>query len=171
MSQDHGDPDQKVSEMRRNVSTKFGSQAEISLVTRCCVNCPRTGGPNRFTGFKWPQGERAKNQCLCAPHGLDRPNCSHVSEHKSGKSKWGLSNGGLRPLSSNLRTIVYNCALLWLFLGPLSKGNFRRKMTTIVGNRGQLWTSTLSPHLESPHLDYSADVVSILWSGCTEKGG
>ena len=29
--------------------------------------------------------------------------------------------------------------------GPLSKGNFRRKMTTIVGNRGQLWTSTLSP--------------------------
>ena len=27
-------------------------------------------------------------------------------------------------------------------------------MTTIVGNRGQLWTSTLSPHLESPHLDF-----------------
>ena len=40
------------------------------------------------------------------------------------------------------------------FLGPLSKGNFRSKMTTIVGNRGQLWTSTISPHLLSPHLDF-----------------
>ena len=37
------------------------------------------------------------------------------------------------------------------FLGPLSKGNFRHKMTIIVGNRGQLWTSTLSPHFLSPH--------------------
>ena len=27
-------------------------------------------------------------------------------------------------------------------------------MTTIVGNRGQLWTSTLSTHLLSPHLDF-----------------
>ena len=27
-------------------------------------------------------------------------------------------------------------------------------MTTTVGNRGQLWTSTLSPHLLSPHLDF-----------------
>ena len=27
-------------------------------------------------------------------------------------------------------------------------------MTTIAGNRGQLWTSTLSPHLLSPHLDF-----------------
>ena len=27
-------------------------------------------------------------------------------------------------------------------------------MTTILGNRGQLWTSTLSPHLQSPHLDF-----------------
>ena len=70
-----------------------------------------------------------------------------------GKSKWGLSNGGLRPLSgicAQSSTIVRFCGLF----GPLSKGNFRRKMTTIVGNRGQLWTSTLSPHLESPHLDF-----------------
>ena len=37
---------------------------------------------------------------------------------------------------------------------PLSKGNFRHKMTTIVGNSGQLLTSTLSPHLLSPHLDF-----------------
>ena len=36
----------------------------------------------------------------------------------------------------------------------MGKGNFRRKMTTIVGNRGQLRTSTLSPHLLSPHLDF-----------------
>ena len=27
-------------------------------------------------------------------------------------------------------------------------------MTPIVGNRGQVWTSTLSPHLLSPHLDF-----------------
>ena len=34
-------------------------------------------------------------------------------------------------------------------------GNFRhKKMTTLVGNRGQLWTSTLSPHLVSPPLDF-----------------
>ena len=32
--------------------------------------------------------------------------------------------------------------------GPLYKGNFRHKMTTIVGNRGQL------PHLLRPHLDF-----------------
>ena len=37
---------------------------------------------------------------------------------------------------------------------PLCEGNFRHKMTTIVGNCGQLWTSTLSPHLLSPHLDF-----------------
>ena len=55
----------------------------------------------------------------------------------SGKSKWGLSNGGLRPLSAicaQLSTIVHFCGLF----GPLFKGNFRHKMTTIVGNRGQL---------------------------------
>ena len=34
------------------------------------------------------------------------------------------------------------------------KGNFRRKMTTSLGNRGQLWTSTIGPHLQSPHLDF-----------------
>ena len=47
----------------------------------------------------------------------------------------------LRPLSAicaQSSTIVHFCGLF----GPLSKGNFRRKMTTIVGNRGQLWTST-----------------------------
>ena len=70
-----------------------------------------------------------------------------------GKSKWGLSNGGLRPLSAictQSSTIVHFCGLF----APLSKGKFRYKTTTIVGNRGQLWTTTLSPHLLSPHLDF-----------------
>ena len=65
-----------------------------------------------------------------------------------GKSKWGL-----KATLRNSRTIVYNCALLWPFWA-LSKGNFRHKMSTIVGNRGQLWTRTLSPHLQNPLLDF-----------------
>ena len=70
----------------------------------------------------------------------------------SGKSKWGLSNGGVRPrsaVSAQSSTTVRFCGLF----GPLSKGSFRHKTSTIIGNRGQLWTSTLSPHLLSPHLD------------------
>ena len=69
------------------------------------------------------------------------------------KSKWEISDGGLRPLSAicaQSSTIEHFCG----FLGPLFKENFRYKMRTIVGNRGQLWTSTLSPHLLSPHLDF-----------------
>ena len=46
------------------------------------------------------------------------------------------------------------CTFVTVF-GPLSNGNSRHKMTTIVGNHGQVWTSTLSPHLLSPHLDLS----------------
>ena len=68
----------------------------------------------------------------------------------SGKSKWGLPNGGLRPFSAicaQSSSIVHFCRLF----GPVSKAH---KMTTIVGNRGQLWTSTLSPHLLSPYLDF-----------------
>ena len=75
-----------------------------------------------------------------------------TSEHL-GKSKWGLSNGGLKPLSAiyaQSSTLVHFCGLF----RPVSEGNFRHKMATIVGNRGQLWTSTLSPHLLSPHLDF-----------------
>ena len=50
--------------------------------------------------------------------------------------------------------------------GPLSsKGNFRRKTTKILGNRGQLWTSTLSPHLESPHLDFPDEIFESLFCG------
>ena len=86
---------------------------------------------------------------------------------QSGKSKWGLSNGGLRPLSANCAqssTIVHFCGLF----GPLSQGNFRRKMTTIVGNPGQLWTSALSPHLESPHLDFP-EVTELSGTGDSQR--
>ena len=55
--------------------------------------------------------------------------------------EWGLSNGGSRPLSA-ICAHVYNCVLMLPFWA-LSKRNFRHKMTTIVGYRGQLWTSTL----------------------------
>ena len=56
-----------------------------------------------------------------------------------GKSKWGLSNGGLRPLLSatKVHKIVCKCALLWPF-GPFCKGNFRCKMMTIVGRCSRL---------------------------------
>ena len=69
-----------------------------------------------------------------------------VREVVLGKSEWGLSNGSLWPLSAicaQSSTIVPFVCGLW---GPISKGNSHHKMTTIVGNRGQLWTSTLSPH-------------------------
>ena len=63
--------------------------------------------------------------------------------------KWGLSNGGLRPLSAicaQLSAILHICGLL----SPLFDGSFRCKMTTIVGKRGQLWISTLSPFAKPP---------------------
>ena len=56
-----------------------------------------------------------------------------------GALKWGLK--ATLQFAHNLLQL----STFWAFLGPVSKGNFRRKMTTIVGNRGQLWTSTLSP--------------------------
>ena len=83
-----------------------------------------------------------------------------------GKSKWGLSKSwGLKATLCTLRTIVYNCVHFCGLFGSLSKWSFRHKMTTIVGNRGQLWTSTLSPHLLSPHLDFPNWVRDILASG------
>ena len=37
-------------------------------------------------------------------------------------------------------------------------------MTTILGNRGQLWTSTLRPHLLTPHLDFTENLeTSVNW--------
>ena len=61
----------------------------------------------------------------------------------------GASNEGLRPLSAicaQSSTVVHCCGRF----GPLSKGNFRHKMTTIVGNRGQLCTSTFHKYLKPP---------------------
>ena len=100
----------------------------------------------------FPQDFPPKNKIKNLPTSFCRGAGTTIGQWEdkfSGKSKWGLSNGGLRPLSAictQSSTIVHFCGLF----GPLSKGNFRRKMTTVVGNRGQLWTSTLSPHLESP---------------------
>ena len=72
---------------------------------------------------------------------------------KIGKVYMGALKLRLKATLCNARRIVYNCAHLWPF-GPLFTGNFRCKMPTIVDNRGQLWTSTLSPRLLSPHLDF-----------------
>ena len=72
----------------------------------------------------------------------------------------GPSNGGLRPLApTQSSAIVHICGLLGLFV----KRNVRRKMTTIVGTRGQFGLAffafflPLSPfsggrkgHLENP---------------------
>ena len=77
------------------------------------------------------------------------PKIRENSEQNFGKSKWGLSNGGLRPLSAmcaQSSTIVHICGLF----GPLCKGNFCRKMTTIVGNHRPLGRSTLSPPFAKP---------------------
>ena len=65
-----------------------------------------------------------------------------------GALKWGL-----KATLCNLRAIIYKIVHFCGPFGPLSKGNFRRKMATIVGNRGQapqapIW---LSPHLDFPN--------------------
>ena len=58
-----------------------------------------------------------------------------------GALKWGIKKATLcNPRPS---AIMHICGLL----GPLFEGNFRPKKMTIVGNRGQLRTSTLSPRL------------------------
>ena len=84
-------------------------------------------------------------------------------------------NGGsqmvLKATLCNLCTSVYKCAHLWP-LGPLHRGNSRRKMMTIVGTRKQLWKSTSNPHLLSPHLDCPdfRSWVSSLQKGPMHKG-
>ena len=78
----------------------------------------------------------------------------------------GLSNGGLRPLAAICAQSSQRGVHFYGPFGPLSKGNFCRKMATIVGNRGQLWTSILSPHLLSPHL-----VESVLTTSMSKRKG
>ena len=66
----------------------------------------------------------------------------------SGKSKWGFSNGGLRPFSATCAqsSIVRFCGPF----GPLSKGNFRHEMTTIVDNRGTIVDKYVKPPFPKP---------------------
>ena len=45
---------------------------------------------------------------------------------------------------------------------PLSKGKFRQKMTTIIGNRGQLWTSTFKPPFAKPPFRLSRRIEACL---------
>ena len=71
-----------------------------------------------------------------------------------GALKWGL-----KASLCNLCTIVLQLCTFVARCGPLFKGNFRRKTVTIAGNRGQLWTSTSSPHLLSPHLDFPEVII------------
>ena len=66
-----------------------------------------------------------------------------------GALRWGLK-ATLSTICAQSSAIVRFCGAF----GPLFKRNFRRKMATIIANRGQLWPSTLSPHLLSPHLDF-----------------
>ena len=78
---------------------------------------------------------------------------SQKLHYKSGKSKWGLSNGGLRPLSAicaQSSTIVHFCGPF----GPLSKGNFRHN----EDNRRQSWTMVdkyLKPPFAKPAFGHS----------------
>ena len=63
---------------------------------------------------------------------------------------------GLKGTVCNSCTIVCKCAHLWPF-GPFRKGNFRRRMTAIVGNCGQLRTSALSPYLRAPNWTFPSE--------------
>ena len=80
-----------------------------------------------------------------------------MRERNLGKSKWGLKATHSQQFTHH-RLQLCTFVAFW----GLSEGNFRHKMTTIVGNRGQLWTSTLSPHLLSPHLDFPEQCTSFL---------
>ena len=63
---------------------------------------------------------------------------------------------GNKCLNTKLVSVALHCATIF-------KGNFRHKTTTIIGNRGQLWTSTLSLHLLSPHLDFPDFLAPDCW--------
>ena len=72
----------------------------------------------------------------------------------SGKSKWGLSNGGLRPLPAicaQLSTIVH----FFQTFGPLSEGAFvaKRRQKPVYGGSGPRNSLTFSQsHKEKNHL-------------------
>ena len=52
--------------------------------------------------------------------------------------------------SLKMGIFVYFSVSPFVSPGPFCQGNFRHKMKTIVENRGQLWTITLSPHFAKP---------------------
>ena len=106
-----------------------------------------------FSGRKgsWKRSKKgfSKRGAEGRKHAFPRWVPPYFTENPNG----GSQMGALRPLlaiCTSSSTIVHFCGPF----GPLSEGNFRRKMVTIVGNRGQLWTSTLSPHLLSLHSDF-----------------
>ena len=66
-----------------------------------------------------------------------------------GKSKWGLSNGGLRHSC----TIVCNCAHLWPF-GRFCKGIFSSQNDDNCRQLCTIEDKYLKPPFESPHLDF-----------------
>ena len=103
------------------------------------VFCGGEGAPH----LRWPAIRNANLGDSHESIGANRL-AERKQTHNSGKSKWGLSNGGLRPLSAicaQSSTIVHFCGPF----GALSEGNFRHKMTTRVAIVRQMWTSTLSP--------------------------
>ena len=80
--------------------------------------------------------------------------------HNLGKSKWGLSNGGLRPLSAicaQSSTIVHFCGLF----GPNFKGNDKRSSQN-DDNRRPSWTIVdkyLKPPFAKPPFKLSRTII------------
>ena len=75
---------------------------------------------------------------------------------------------GLKATLCNLRTFVYNCALLWPF-GPLSKGNFRSPNDD---NRRQSWTIVdefLKPPFAKPPFRLSRNTPRHKTNTCRKK--
>ena len=89
---------------------------------------------------------------------------------KDQESPMGALKWGLKATLFNLCTIV---TLQLCTFVAFCKGNFRRKMMILVGYRGQVWTSTLSPHLQSPLLDFPerGGLVPKAWQEALQFGG
>ena len=89
--------------------------------------------------FRTSQRKRPRGWCLLLP--------LRLAASKSGPSDMGLMP--LSVVSAESCAIAHICDL---FVHKCER-NFRCKMTTIIGNRGQLRTGTLSPHVQSSDLD------------------
>ena len=79
--------------------------------------------------------------------GFSLRNChskSQIASDFPSQSRKSLAISGVRDGHRNRKSrksLRFRC---------VKEGNFRRKMTTIVGNRGQSWTSTLCPQFAKP---------------------